>query len=73
MMTIWQSLVVLWDTAGVLWAHGYDALAPKPESSFDESFVGSNAVVQTSVIVWYLLCIFSTTQPQVGWVTRPIS
>ena len=37
--TIWQSLVVSWDTAGVLWASGNDALAPKPclnpESSSD--------------------------------------
>ena len=56
--TIWQSLVVLWDTAGALWASGIDASALKPclnpESSFDEGFVGSSTVVQTSVIVWYL-------------------
>ena len=46
-------------TAGARWASGNDASAPKPclnpESSSDESFVRSNAVVQTSVIVWYLL------------------
>ena len=57
--TIWQSLVVSWDTAGALWASGNDASAPKPclnsESSSDEGFVWSNTVVQTSVIVWYLL------------------
>ena len=55
---IWQSLVVSWETAGALWASGNDASAPKPcqnpESSSDESFVESNAVVQTSVIVWYV-------------------
>ena len=42
--TVWQNLVVSWDTAGAYWASGYDALAPKPclnpESSSDESFVG---------------------------------
>ena len=47
--TIWQSLVVSGDSAGVLWASGNDALAPKPclnpESSSDEGFVRSNAVV----------------------------
>ena len=47
--TIWQSLVVLWDTAGALWASGNDASAPKPclnpVSSSDEGFVRSNAVV----------------------------
>ena len=47
--TIWQSLVVLLDTAWVLWASGNDASAPKPclnlESSSDEDFVRSNAVV----------------------------
>ena len=57
-MTIWQSLVMLWDTAEALWVSGNDASAPKPclnpESSSDEGFVRSNAVVQTSVIVWYL-------------------
>ena len=59
--TIWQSLVVSQDTSGALWASGNDASAPKPclnpESSSDEGFVRSNAVVQTSVIVWYLLYI----------------
>ena len=48
--TIWQSLVVSWDTAGVLWASGNDVSAPKPcpnpESSSDEGFVTSNAVVR---------------------------
>ena len=43
--------VVSWDTAGALWASGNDASAPKPclnpESSSDEGFVRSNAVVQT--------------------------
>ena len=47
--TIWQSLVVSWDTAGALWVSGNDASAPKPcpnpESSSDEGFVRSNAVV----------------------------
>ena len=47
--TIWQSLVVLRDTAGALWASGNDASAPKhclnPESSSDEGFVRSIAVV----------------------------
>ena len=47
--TIWQSLVVSWDTAGALWTSGNDASAPKPclnpESSSDEGFVRSNAVV----------------------------
>ena len=47
--TIWQSLVVLWDTAGALWVSGNDASAPKPclnpESSPDEGFVRCNAVV----------------------------
>ena len=47
--TIWQSLVVSWDTAGVLWASGNDASAPKPclnpESSSEEGFLKSNAVV----------------------------
>ena len=56
--TIYESLVVSWDTGGALWASGNDASAPKPclnpESSSDEGFVGSNAVVQTSVIVWYI-------------------
>ena len=56
--TIWKSLVVSWDTAGVLWVSGNDASAPKPclnpESSSDEGFVGSNALVQTSVIESYL-------------------
>ena len=46
-MTIQQSLVVLWDTAGVLWVSSNDASALEPylnpESSFDEGFVGSNA------------------------------
>ena len=55
---IWQSLVVLWDIAQALWASGNDASAPKPclnpKPSSDEGFVGSNAVIQTSVIVWYL-------------------
>ena len=56
--TIWQSMVVSWDTDGAHWASGNDAWDLKPclypESSFDEGFVGSNAVVQTSVIEWYL-------------------
>ena len=47
--TIWQSLVVSWDTAGALWVSGNDASAPKPclnpESSSDEGFVRSNGVV----------------------------
>ena len=47
--TIWQSLVVSWDTALALWASGNDASAPKPclnpESSSDEGFVRSNAIV----------------------------
>ena len=47
--TIWQSLVVSWDTAGALWVSGNDASAPKPclnpESSSDEGFVRNNAVV----------------------------
>ena len=47
--TIWQSLVVSWDTAGALWISGNDASAPKPclnsESSSDEGFVRSNAVI----------------------------
>ena len=47
--TIWQSLVVSWDTAGALWVSVNDALAPKPclnpESSSDEGFIRSNAVV----------------------------
>ena len=47
--TIWQSLVVLCDTAGALSAIGNDALAPKPclklESSSDEGFVRTNAIV----------------------------
>ena len=46
---IWQSLVVSWDTAGALWVSGNDVSAPKPclnpESSSDEGFVRSNAVV----------------------------
>ena len=50
------SLVVSWDTGGVLWASDNDALAPKlclnPESSSGEGFVRSNVAVQTSVIVW---------------------
>ena len=45
----WQSLVVSWDTAGVLWVSGNDASGPKlclhPESSSDEGFVRSNAIV----------------------------
>ena len=61
--TIWQSLVMLWDTAGALWISGNDASASKPclnpESSSDEGFFWSNAVVQSSVIVWYLTMIFS--------------
>ena len=28
--TIWQSLVVSWDTTGALWVSGNDASAPKP-------------------------------------------
>ena len=59
--TIWENLVVSWDTAGAFWASGNDASAPKPclnpESSSDEGFVRSNAIVQTSFIVWYLLYI----------------
>ena len=47
--TTWQSLVVSWDTAGAPWVSGNDASAPKPclnpESSSDEGFVRSNAVV----------------------------
>ena len=47
--TIWQSLIVSWDTAGALWVSGNDASAPKPclnpESSSDEGFVRSNSVV----------------------------
>ena len=47
--TIWQSLVVSWDTAGALWASGNDTSALKPylnpESSSDEGFVRSNAFV----------------------------
>ena len=47
--TIWQSLVVSWDSAGALWVSGNDASAPKPclnpESSSDEGFVRSNTVV----------------------------
>ena len=47
--TIWQSLVVSWDTAGVVRVSGNDASAPKPflnpESSSDVVFVRSNAVV----------------------------
>ena len=50
--------MVSYDTAGALWACGNEASAPKPclnpESSWDEWFVGSNAVVQTSVVAWYL-------------------
>ena len=46
---IWQSLVVSWDFAGALWVSAYDASAPKPclnpESSSNEGFVRSNAVV----------------------------
>ena len=60
--TIWQSLVVSWDTAGVIWVCDNDASTPKPclnpESSSYEGFVRNNAVVQTSVIVWYLLCMY---------------
>ena len=60
--TIWQGLVVSCDTAGALWVCGNDASAPKPclnpELSSDKSFVGSNAVVQTSVIVLYLISIY---------------
>ena len=60
--TIWQSFLVSWDTTGALWVSGNDTSAPKPclnpESSSDEGFVRSNAVVQTSVIVWYLLYIY---------------
>ena len=56
-ITIWQSLVMSWDTAGALWASGNDASAPKPclnpESSSDVGFVRSNAVVQTSASIWY--------------------
>ena len=41
--TIWQSLVVSSDTAGVLWASGNDASAPKPclnrELSSDEGLL----------------------------------
>ena len=45
--TIWQSLVVSWDTAGALWVSGNDASKPclNPESSSDKGFVRSNAVV----------------------------
>ena len=48
---IWESLVVS-GIAGPLWASGNDTSALKPclnpESSSDEAFVRSNAVVQTS-------------------------
>ena len=44
-----DSLVVSWDTAEALWVSGNDASAPKPclnpESSSDEGFIRSNAVV----------------------------
>ena len=54
--TIWQSLVVSWDTAGAIWVSGNDASVPKPclslKSSSDEGFVRSNAVILKSVIVW---------------------
>ena len=57
--TIWQSLVVSFDAAGALWLVVMMLWPPKPclnpESSSDESFIRNNAVVQTSVIVWYLL------------------
>ena len=47
--TIWQSLVVSSDTAGALWVSGNDTSAPKPwlnpESSSDEGFVRSNAII----------------------------
>ena len=47
--TIWQSLVVSWDTTGAPWASGNDASASKrclnPESSSDERFVRGNGVV----------------------------
>ena len=60
--TIWQSLVMSWNTAGVLWASGNDASALKPclnpESLSDEGFFRSNAVVKTSVIVWLYIYIF---------------
>ena len=50
-----QSVLVSRDTTGELWASGNDASAPKPclnpESLPDKGFVGSNAVVQTSVIL----------------------
>ena len=57
-MTVWQSLVVSWDTAEALWASDNDASIPKPclnpKSPSEDGFVRSNAVVQTSVVVWYL-------------------
>ena len=40
--TIWQTLVVLGDTAGVLWVGGNDASAPKP--------------CLNPVIIWWRLC-----------------
>ena len=47
-----------WVITGVLRVSGNDASAPKPwlnlKSSSDAGFVGSNAAVQTSVIVWYI-------------------
>ena len=54
--------MVSWDTAEAIGASGKDASAPKPclnsESSSDEGFVGSNAAVQTSVIVWTYIYIY---------------
>ena len=57
-MAIPQILVVLWVTGGahLVRDRGTDTsplkLCQNPESSSDECFVGSNAAVHTSVIVW---------------------
>ena len=60
--TIWESLVVSRDAPEALWANGKDASVPRPclnpKSSSDEGFVRSNAILQTSVIVWYQLYIY---------------
>ena len=46
---IYIHMVMSWDTAGTLWANGNDSSAskscPNTESSSDEGFVRSNAVV----------------------------
>ena len=41
--TIWQRLVVSWDTAGALWASGNDASTPE-------------TMPELSVIIWWRLC-----------------